>query len=145
MELTDKNYETIIKNNDKPVFIDFYSPTCGPCQILMQVIEEGLEAYAEEHNVMSQETQSWQRRSKYSLYRSPLLSCPTGNSNIRSWDLKTTLTTLVLLTNWLAKGRFSVVYSAKVFLGSETLSKMIFMISSLVLLLRRACSVMLKR
>jgi thiol-disulfide isomerase/thioredoxin len=32
MELTDKNYEKIIKNNEKPVFIDFYSPTCGPCQ-----------------------------------------------------------------------------------------------------------------
>jgi thioredoxin 1 len=52
MELTDKNYENIIKNNKKPVFIDFYSPTCGPCQVLMEVIENGLEKYGEEHDVI---------------------------------------------------------------------------------------------
>ena len=52
MELTDKNYEKIIKNNDQPVFIDFYSPTCGPCQVLMEVIENGLAKYAEENNVI---------------------------------------------------------------------------------------------
>ena len=51
MELTDKNYEKIIKNNDRPVFIDFYSPTCGPCQMLMEVIENGLEAYGKEKDV----------------------------------------------------------------------------------------------
>jgi len=51
MELTDKNYETIIKNNEKPVFIDFYSPTCGPCQMLIQLIDEKLEKYAEEQGV----------------------------------------------------------------------------------------------
>jgi thioredoxin 1 len=51
MELTDKNYEKVIKQNDKPVFIDFYSPTCGPCQILMEVINNGLTAYGEENGV----------------------------------------------------------------------------------------------
>ena len=51
MELTDKNYEKIIKQNNKPVFIDFYSPTCGPCQILMEVIDNGLTAYGEENGV----------------------------------------------------------------------------------------------
>jgi thioredoxin 1 len=51
MELTDKNYETIIKNNDKPVWIDFYSPSCGPCQMLGAFVEEKLIAYAEEKGV----------------------------------------------------------------------------------------------
>ena len=51
MELTDKNYEKLIKNNTKPVFIDFYSPSCGPCQMLMEIMENGLEAYAQEKNV----------------------------------------------------------------------------------------------
>lgn len=51
MELTDKNYETIIKNNEKPVFIDFYSPTCGPCQMLTKLIDERLEAYGEENGI----------------------------------------------------------------------------------------------
>ncbi len=51
MELTDKNYEKIIKTNEKPVFIDFYSPSCGPCQMLMQLIDERLEAYAQEQDI----------------------------------------------------------------------------------------------
>ena len=51
MELTDKNYEKIIKQNNKPVFIDFYSPTCGPCQMLMEVIDNSLEAYGSKNGV----------------------------------------------------------------------------------------------
>ena len=51
MELTDKNYEKIIKQNNKPVFIDFYSPTCGPCQMLMEVIDNSLTAYGKENGV----------------------------------------------------------------------------------------------
>ncbi len=51
MELTDKNYTNIIKNNQTPVLIDFYSPTCGPCQMLTKLIDEKLEAYGEEHSV----------------------------------------------------------------------------------------------
>ena len=51
MELTDKNYTNIIKNNEAPVFVDFYSPTCGPCQMLGTLIEERLEAYAKEHGI----------------------------------------------------------------------------------------------
>ena len=51
MELTDKNYETIIKNNENPVFIDFYSPTCGPCQMLTKLIDERLEQYGEKQGI----------------------------------------------------------------------------------------------
>jgi thioredoxin 1 len=51
MELTDKNYEKLIKNQEKPVFVDFYSPSCGPCQMLLQLIEMRLEAYAEEQGI----------------------------------------------------------------------------------------------
>lgn len=52
MELTDKNYINIIKNNETPVFIDFYSPTCGPCQMLTKLIDERLEAYGEENGII---------------------------------------------------------------------------------------------
>ena len=52
MELTDKNYTNIIKNNQSPVFVDFYSPTCGPCQMLTQLIDEKLEAYGKENGII---------------------------------------------------------------------------------------------
>ena len=51
MELTDKNYENIIKNNEQPVLVDFYSPTCDPCQMLSKLIDERLEAYGEEKGI----------------------------------------------------------------------------------------------
>ena len=51
MELTDKNYTNIIKNNEAPVFVDFYSPTCGPCQMLSKLIDERLESYGEENGI----------------------------------------------------------------------------------------------
>jgi thioredoxin 1 len=51
MQLTDQNYHDIIKNNETPVFVDFYSPSCGPCQILTQFIDEHLEHYGKERGV----------------------------------------------------------------------------------------------
>lgn len=51
MKLTDKNYENMIKNNENPVFIDFYSPTCGPCQMLTKLIDDRLAKYGEENGV----------------------------------------------------------------------------------------------
>ncbi len=52
MELTDQNYEKIIKNQSSPVFVDFYSPTCGPCRVLLGLIDERLEAYAKERGIV---------------------------------------------------------------------------------------------
>ena len=51
MELTDENYTDIIKSNKAPVFIDFYSPTCGPCQMLTKLIDDRLEAYGKENGI----------------------------------------------------------------------------------------------
>jgi len=52
MELTDKNYEKIIKTPKQPVWIDFYSPTCAPCQMLLKLIDERLEEYAKDRGVL---------------------------------------------------------------------------------------------
>jgi len=50
IELTDKNYEQLIVKTDQPIFIDFYSPSCGPCQILMGYLPKIAE-YAADKNV----------------------------------------------------------------------------------------------
>ncbi|MEA3523328.1 MAG: thioredoxin domain-containing protein [Campylobacterota bacterium] len=34
-ELSDANYSQTVEENDKAIFIDFYSPSCGPCQELL--------------------------------------------------------------------------------------------------------------
>ena len=32
IELTDEAYTQLVESSDKAIFIDFYSPMCGPCQ-----------------------------------------------------------------------------------------------------------------
>jgi thioredoxin 1 len=38
LELTDDNYTQTVETTDTPIFIDFYSPTCGPCQALLPLL-----------------------------------------------------------------------------------------------------------
>jgi len=52
MELTDKNYNDIVLNEERAIFIDFYSPMCGPCQDLKAFISNKLEKYANDNNVL---------------------------------------------------------------------------------------------
>lgn len=35
LELTDENYVQTVSDEDRAIFIDFYSPMCGPCQELL--------------------------------------------------------------------------------------------------------------
>ncbi len=40
-----EEFETVVKNSDKPVLIDFYADWCGPCQMVSPLVDE----IAEEH------------------------------------------------------------------------------------------------
>ena len=40
MEFTDANFEQEVLKSDKPVFVDFWAPWCGPCQMMGPTIEE---------------------------------------------------------------------------------------------------------
>jgi len=40
MEFTDANFEQEVLKSDKPVFVDFWAPWCGPCQMMGPAIEE---------------------------------------------------------------------------------------------------------
>ena len=40
VELTDANFESEVIQADGPVLVDFWGPSCGPCRMLMPVLEQ---------------------------------------------------------------------------------------------------------
>lgn len=45
LTLTDANFESEVLKSKVPVFVDFWAPWCGPCQMMGPVVEELAEEY----------------------------------------------------------------------------------------------------
>jgi len=49
--LTKENFDQIT-NGDKPVFVDFWAPWCGPCQIMLPIVDEMVKSYKNKDKVV---------------------------------------------------------------------------------------------
>ena len=45
VEITDSNFETVVKNSDKVVLVDFWAEWCGPCRMVGPIVEELAKEY----------------------------------------------------------------------------------------------------
>jgi thioredoxin 1 len=44
-EFTEDNFETEVINSNIPVLVDFYADWCGPCKMMMPIVEKMAEKY----------------------------------------------------------------------------------------------------
>jgi thioredoxin 1 len=45
VEITDGNFEALVKNSDKVVLVDFWAEWCGPCRMVGPIVEELAKEY----------------------------------------------------------------------------------------------------
>ena len=49
--VSDSDFEAEVLKSDKPVFVDFWAPWCGPCKMVGPIVEEVSEEYSDKLKV----------------------------------------------------------------------------------------------
>jgi len=50
-DITQENFDTLVNKSEKPVVLDFWAPWCGPCRMLIPIINELAEEMKEQVNI----------------------------------------------------------------------------------------------
>ena len=89
IELNDDNYSTFIQKAELAVFIDFYSPSCGPCQGVLQLLPQ-LDEYFKNEAIIAKVdvTQNPRLAQKYEISSVPFcVSIGKKDKIIKDYEL----------------------------------------------------------
>ena len=73
-EVNDTNFDEEVLKSDAPVLVDFWAPYCGPCRVLMPVVQELADENEGSAKVVKVNIQeSPETAKKYSVHGIPML------------------------------------------------------------------------
>ena len=89
IELSDATYSQLVQESEKAIFIDFYSPMCGPCQEVLASLVH-LENYFEDEAIISKVdvTQNPKLAAKYQISSVPFcVSISAKDKMLKDYEL----------------------------------------------------------
>lgn len=83
VEFTDQNFEDEVLKSEKPVLVDFFAPWCGPCQMMLPIIEELAEEMKEVKIGKLNVDESPEQAAKYGVMSIPTLKIFKGGEVVK--------------------------------------------------------------
>ncbi len=89
IELSDESYVELVEKSDKAIFIDFYSPMCGPCQEVLANLPH-LDNYFKDEAVIAKVdvTRNPKLAQKYQIQSVPFcVSISAKNKMVKDYEV----------------------------------------------------------
>ena len=85
-KITENNFEQEVLASDKPILVDFYSSTCGPCMMLSPILEELSESQTDYYIGKINVEESMPLAMKYSVRVVPTLLIFKGGECVKRFE-----------------------------------------------------------